>query len=326
MRQFTTASGRAPTQARFMSDSATTLTVPPRGSTEHQRWLPSVVMARPLPVSTPVVGCRSFSTAASSPGPTTVFRNNWWSYCLYTHAGSTSRSSRSAPTSAGACRSSPDGPDGASGSAIGLSYRGASSCREEAGTSASTSPSNPSRMRSEPPSVTRPMTAAVTSHLSQMASTRSNPPGSTIASIRSWDSLVITSWASMPGSRRGTAETSTSMPTPPRDAVSLVAHVRPAPPRSWMPMTRPSSSICRHASMRRFSSYGSPTWTLGRLSPSSSAENPAEASTLTPPMPSRPVLEPSSTARLPTPEACPSTRRSVGSNPRHSTFTNGFPL
>ncbi len=54
--------------------------------------------------------------------------------------------------------------------------------------------------------------------------------------------------------------------------------------------------------MRRFSSKGSPTCTLGRLASSSAASdppNPAEASTLTPPMPSRPVEEPSRTARLP---------------------------
>ena len=38
-----------------------------------------------------------------------------------------------------------------------------------------------------------------------------------------------------------------------------------------------------------------------------------------------PVVEPSSTARLPSPLACPSTRRSAGSTPRHSTFTSGLP-
>ena len=58
----------------------------------------------------------------------------------------------------------------------------------------------------------------------------------------------------MPGSRRGTAETSTSMPTPPRAAVSLVAQTSPAPPRSWMPTTSPASSSSRQASMSRFSS------------------------------------------------------------------------
>src|SRR6266550_269092 len=55
------------------------------------------------------------------------------------------------------------------------------------------------------------------------------------------------------------------MPTPPRDAVSLVAHVSPAPPRSWMPTTRPASYRARHASISRFSSNGSPTCTLGRF-------------------------------------------------------------
>ena len=69
--------------------------------------------------------------------------------------------------------------------------------------------------------------------------------------------------------------------------------------------------------MRRFSSKGSPTCTLGRLSASASASpNPADASTDTPPMPSRPVEEPSSTATLPTPVARPSTSRSAGRMPR----------
>ena len=182
------------------------------------------------------------------------------------------------------------------------------------------------RPPSEPPgpAVTVPTTAARTSHRSQMASTASRPSGSTMASIRSWDSLVMTSNASMPASRRGTADTSTSMPTPPREAVSEVAHVRPAPPRSWMPTTRPASSNSRHASMSRFSSKGSPTCTLGRLSVSASS-NPAEASTLTPPMPSRPVEDPSSTARFPTPLAWPRTSRSTGRTPTHNTLTSGLP-
>ena len=80
-----------------------------------------------------------------------------------------------------------------------------------------------------------------------------------------------------------------------------------------MPTTSPASSSARQASMSRFSSNGSPTCTLGRLASSPSLK-PAEASTLTPPMPSRPVDEPSSTARLPSPWAWPSTSRSVGSS------------
>ena len=188
-------------------------------------------------------------------------------------------------------------------------------------------------MRSRPPpsgsgSVTVPMTVARTSHLAQMAATFGHDSGVTMASMRSWLSLVITSQASMPSSRRGTAETSTSMPTPPRPAVSLVAQARPAPPRSWIPTTSLVSSSSRQASISRFSSKGSPTWTLGRLvssaAPASSPLKPADARTLTPPMPSRPVLDPSSTARFPTPDAMPSTRRSTGSAPMQSTLTSGF--
>ncbi len=64
---------------------------------------------------------------------------------------------------------------------------------------------------------------------------------------------------------------------------------------------------------------------LGRTRPSpSSPPNPAEANTLTPPIPSRPVEDPRSTARFPTPVAAPSTSRSVGSTPMQSTLTSGF--
>ena len=76
------------------------------------------------------------------------------------------------------------------------------------------------------------MTAARTSHFSQMAATSGHDSGVTMANMRSWLSLVMTSQGSMPSSRRGTALTSTSMPTPPRPAVSLVAQASPAPPRS----------------------------------------------------------------------------------------------
>ena len=81
------------------------------------------------------------------------------------------------------------------------------------------------------------------------------------------------------------------MPIPPRSAVSEVAHVMPAAPRSWTLSTIPpwiSSSV---ASMRSFSANGSPTWTDGRLD-GSSWVNVADARTLAPPIPSRPVVEP----------------------------------
>ena len=65
-------------------------------------------------------------------------------------------------------------------------------------------------MRSRPPpsgsgSVTTPMTVARTSHLAQIRATSGQDSGVTMASIRSWLSLVITSQGSMPSSRRGTA-------------------------------------------------------------------------------------------------------------------------
>ena len=59
--------------------------VPRRGSSRHQRWFPSHVMARPRPVSTPVRGCFNRRTAASPPGGSTVLRKSWWSYWCHTH-------------------------------------------------------------------------------------------------------------------------------------------------------------------------------------------------------------------------------------------------
>ena len=50
------------------------------------------------------------------------------------------------------------------------------------------------------------MTVARTSHLAQMAATAGHDSGVTMASMRSWLSLVITSQGSMPSSRRGTAD------------------------------------------------------------------------------------------------------------------------
>ena len=106
-------------------------------------------------------------------------------------------------------------------------------------------------------------------HLPPLADRRAprrDRSGATMASIRSCDSLVMTSNGSMPGSRRGhLGDVRRPCPTPPLAAVSLVAHVSPAPPRSWTPTTRPASSSARQASISRFSSNGSPTCTLGRL-------------------------------------------------------------
>ena len=83
-----------------------------------------------------------------------------------------------------------------------------------------------------------------------------------------------------------------------------------------MPTTSPASRTSRQASMSRFSSNGSPTCTLGRLSSSSpSSPKPADARTLAPPMPSRPVDDPNSTARLPDPDAPRQHEALVGQQP-----------
>src|SRR5207248_332 len=81
-----------------------------------------------------------------------------------------------------------------------------------------------------------------------------------------------------------------------------------------------SSSSSEH-SISFFSSNGSPTCTLGRLSsaappcPSASPSS-AEASTEAPPMPSRPVAAPNSTSTLPGPAAALRISRSCGTRPR----------
>ena len=173
-------------------------------------------------------------------------------------------------------------------------------------------------------SVTRPITATGRSQRSHTARTASQRPGSTIATIRSWDSLIITSNGSMPGSRRGIASRSTSMPVPPRSAVSHVAQVMPAAPRSWIETTRPFAISSRVASMSSFSANGSPTWTDGRLDGSWSP-NVALASTDAPPMPSRPVAEPYRTTRLPGPSAEARVSIPSSSRPIAMTLTSGLP-
>ena len=74
-----------------------------------------------------------------------------------------------------------------------------------------------------------------------------------------------TSCGSIDGSRSGTRSRATRMPPVPADASSVVAHARPAPPRSWMPTTRSAPKISRQHSIRTFSANGSPTRTDGRL-------------------------------------------------------------
>ena len=80
----------------------------------------------------------------------------------------------------------------------------------------------------------------------------------------------------------------------------------------------------RLASISSFSANGSPTWTEGRFDGSSSV-NVALASTDAPPMPSRPVVEPNSTTRLPGARRVASVRRRSSSSPMAMTLTSGLP-
>ncbi len=162
---------------------------------------------------------------------------------------------------------------------------------------------------------------------SQTSCTSTRRSGDTIASIRSCDSLVRISKGSNPGSRRGTRSSWSTAPIPARAADSLTAHVMPAPPRSCRPSSRPRSTISSEASINSFPANGSPICTLGRESslPSSSV---ALASTLTPPIPSRPVAAPYRTIKEPSCTVSDSAVTSLSAEaiPTHITFTAGFAL
>ena len=179
------------------------------------------------------------------------------------------------------------------------------------------------RTRRRPVPVTAPMTVASTSQRRHTASTAGQAPGSTIAAIRSCDSEIMISKASMPGSRTGTAERSMSRPTPPAAAISDVDEASPAAPRSCSARRRPASSSSSVHSISFLPVNGSPIWTLGRFA-SAPSSKPCEASTLAPPMPSRPVFEPYRTSRLPGPAAPADCRRPAGSTPTHMAFTRQF--
>ena len=136
-----------------------------------------------------------------------------------------------------------------------------------------------------------PMTVASTSQRRHVSSTAAHWSWVTTAAIRSCDSEIMISNGSMSCSRSGTRARSRSMPTPPLAAISAVEDARPAAPRSWSASSRPRSSSSSVHSISFLPVNGSPIWTLGRLAAESSP-NPCEASTLAPPMPSRPVRDP----------------------------------
>ena len=98
------------------------------------------------------------------------------------------------------------------------------------------------------------------------------------------------SHGSMPSSRSGTRSRWTSIPVS-APAISDKDDARPAAPQSCSDSTSPDSTSSSETSINFFPVNGSPTWTDGRLSASSSLSS-ALASTDAPPMPSRPVVAP----------------------------------
>ena len=76
--------------------------------------------------------------------------------------------------------------------------------------------------------------------------------------------------------------------------------------------------------MSSFSANGSPTWTDGRFDGSSSV-NVALARTDAPPIPSRPVVDPYRTTRLPGPGAAASVSSRSSRRPMAMTLTSGLP-
>ena len=125
---------------------------------------------------------------------------------------------------------------------------------------------------------------------------------------------------SMSASRSGTRATSTSIPTPPAEAISAAEEVRPAAPRSCSETSSPRPSSSRQHSSTFDSSKGSPIWTVGRFASSPSPSS-AEASTEAPPIPSRPVEAPIRTTALPTPAAAARTISSCLAIPTHIALT-----
>ena len=218
LRQFTTAMGRAPTQARFSTASATTRPVPARGSTRAPAVVAVGREGQPATGVGPggrVLEAQQHGVAARAdhrveeqlvvvlaPDPRA---------CRTAGRGArlAGRADRSRPPATG--RAGPGRAARAAGRTAGRRRGGWPRARRRA-PARRTRRGCAAARRGRPASVTRPMTVARTSHRAQRSSTSPRPSGVTMASIRSWLSLVITSNGSMPGSRHGTADTSTSMP------------------------------------------------------------------------------------------------------------------
>jgi len=253
--------GVGPDAGQVASPSATTIAVPARGSMEHHAGLESVVTAIPR-------------SLGGSPGParrrqrgvTTGADDRVQEELVVVLAIDPGRVTqhgtdrgRSPPVRGPPSDSSARRAARSPGLPSGRSQSGASSASEAAGTSARTGPSNPL------PDAQAPGGASLVGLGHPSDHRRAHLPNARRSRVPAGSASGVTMPACVPGSRwssppkapsppraRGTAVTSTSMPTPPTRR-RLAGRTRQAgPPRSWMPITRPSSNRARQASMRRF--------------------------------------------------------------------------
>ncbi len=137
--------------------------------------------------------------------------------------------------------------------------------------------------------MTVPMTAWASSHRVKTSSAEARKSSRRTATIRSCDSEIMISQGSS-SSRSGTRSRLTSTPAPSR-AISASADASPAAPQSWSDSTSPCSTSSTETSISFLPVNGSPICTDGRFSV---APSPSSwlASTLAPPIPSRPVVAP----------------------------------
>ena len=156
-------------------------------------------------------GAFSRSRAASPPGPTTVLRNSWWSYWRYTHDGSIEQGQQVGAAVVGRRPAAPGRRPGRASRSAGAASgpvvaRGV--VVQAGGGHVGQHLAVPAVEDPQPAAVpvTLPTTVARTSQRAQMRQDLGRGrSGVTMASMRSWLSLVMTSKGSMPGSRSGTA-------------------------------------------------------------------------------------------------------------------------
>ena len=161
--------------------------------------------------------------------------------------------------------------------------------------------------------------------LADLQEARRRCRGSTIAHMRSCDSLMRISSGESVESRSGTASSSTRMPPEPAEASSLVAQDSPAAPRSWMPTTSFSAKISRRALDEQLLLERVADLDRGALGRAGRRRRSREASTETPPMPSPPVRAPYRMTLLPAPDALARWMSSCRITPTHSALTSGLP-